>query len=634
MKTMRKNALLMGILLFFTASLGAVYPFACLVFCMGVWLKRTKRFTLVLAVALVLVVWRVQPPRGYAKAGRIIEVKEKYAIVSDGINATLVYDPGLLLDSKVRIDSTPKEIEGTKGFFHFDFRRYCRQKGVAYSADDCVVEKQGHTLRSLMQRRIASVPDETQRALMMKVLLGIKSDALKETYLYDNGFSIAVVIVMLERILKYFLDEVKVEKTVFSLLIALGVLYHFPMMIVQRLVFRILGKLEMEQFERSGIGLSIVIVLFPRNVLSASFLFPAVYRLCALSKGKGRLMSFPFMMILSSVMYQGMNPVKSLLFPVNMMAGGISVFLCFLMLAFPFFPLSPIVLFLDSILGFFDFFNLPGSMVGLGLPYFALLAMSLRKHRHREIIFTCLLLLFQAFGLCHPFASVTFVNVGQGDSILVRQPFNTCNILVDTGKPAQWNTLQSMLDGMGVRRLDTMIISHGDDDHSGNMDRVIQKYRPHCIVTSHHEPLPIGKLLFYDLNPIENEDENQSCIMDFFSMNGIAYVLTGDGDVESERQILQQGIQLDNVVLKAGHHGSKTSSSEDFLNALQPRLAVISCGAYELYRHPSPDTLQRLMQRHLPYLTTREDGDIEIICLPFINLLVTSSGKIAIISTS
>ena len=86
-------------------------------------------------------------------------------------------------------------------------------------------------------------------------------------------------------------------------------------------------------------------------------------------------------------------------------------------------------------------------------------------------------------------------------------------------------------------------------------------------------------------------------------------------------------------VLKLSHHGSDTGSCDDFLDQVQPRLGIISSGPYSIYHHPSPDTIQRLLKRHIPYLDTKVEGDITILCLPFhLNLLITSRGTISFLS--
>ena len=86
-------------------------------------------------------------------------------------------------------------------------------------------------------------------------------------------------------------------------------------------------------------------------------------------------------------------------------------------------------------------------------------------------------------------------------------------------------------------------------------------------------------------------------------------------------------------ILKMSHHGSQTGTAAELLNAVQPRLAVISCGAYSIYHNPDYRVLKRLENAHVPYLLTREEGDISIFFLPRMNLLVTAQGKIDIIFT-
>ena len=233
-------------------------------------------------------------------------------------------------------------------------------------------------------------------------------------------------------------------------------------------------------------------------------------------------------------------------------------------------------------------------------------------------------LLFQLFGLFHPLAEITFINVGQGDAILVRAPFRTADILVDTGKPSQWNALNGFLEGKGIRRLNTMVITHADKDHSGNMDTVKKEYRPKQVITEHQPEIHAGMYTFYDLNEIRNEDENESSIVLFFRMNGKKILLMGDSTVHTEDTLVRSGIDLQADFLKLSHHGSHTGSGDLFLDTVQPKLAIVSSGAYEIYHHPSPETIERLNKRHIPYLDTKEEGDISVFCLPGCCLLLTS----------
>jgi competence protein ComEC len=165
------------------------------------------------------------------------------------------------------------------------------------------------------------------------------------------------------------------------------------------------------------------------------------------------------------------------------------------------------------------------------------------------------------------------------------------------------------------------------------MDAVIGKYQPDTVLTSHHESMCTGKLCMYDLNDLVTEDENESSLCEYFEMNGVKYLLTGDINAHAEERIVRRYGRLNVDVLKLSHHGSHTGSSAIFLDSLQPSLGIVSAGSYSLYHHPSEEVLQRLLQRHIPWFNTREQGDIQIQAIGPWNCLLTAAGRIGIIRT-
>ena len=142
---------------------------------------------------------------------------------------------------------------------------------------------------------------------------------------------------------------------------------------------------------------------------------------------------------------------------------------------------------LDQVLGWGG--ELPGQLSWL-IVILAGVAGTFPK-RVRMILFCGLIGIWTLLGWWHPWASLTLIDVGQGDSILIRLPYNQGNLLIDTGKPAALDQVEAMLQGEGVRRLDALILTHEDDDHSGNKEALIEAYQPAQVIETMTEPLTL-----------------------------------------------------------------------------------------------------------------------------------------------
>lgn len=287
----------------------------------------------------------------------------------------------------------------------------------------------------------------------------------------------------------------------------------------------------------------------------------------------------------------------------------------------------------DRVLAVLRHADLACSIRGAGLPFFLLLCGTFRKkHLWRR---RCVMLyLFLFAGLFHPFPEVSFINVGQGDSILLRRPLNLGNILIDTGKPEAWSHLDGFLQAKGIRKLECLMITHPDLDHNGNQEILTEQYHPSEVITRHFDLRQYGSFAFRDLSTIESEDKNQSSLFLYADALGMSFIIAGDADQYAEREVIRNYPGLHADVLKVSHHGSSTSSADVFLDTVRPSLAVISCGAYSIYHHPSPETVQKLLKRHIPYFVTRTGGDISIVMIGPLRVLITAAGEISLLYPS
>lgn len=265
------------------------------------------------------------------------------------------------------------------------------------------------------------------------------------------------------------------------------------------------------------------------------------------------------------------------------------------------------------------------------------------------------LLLFIQFHIekINPMGEVTFIDVGQGDAIFIKLPFDRGNYLIDTGgrvlfDQESWKQRRSsfstgkdiivpLLKSKGIGRLDKLILTHPDADHMGSATEVVegipvkeiiigkgteQEYMKKKLIdkartanisiktVQRGNQWSVGNAAFYILNPYRaEEDKNESSIVMYAELGGKRWLFTGDLGVEGEEEILRSFPILRADVLKAGHHGSKTSTSETLLDELKPRTAIISAGRGNRYGHPHAQVILELQERRIIiYRTDRQGG--------------------------
>ncbi len=287
--------------------------------------------------------------------------------------------------------------------------------------------------------------------------------------------------------------------------------------------------------------------------------------------------------------------------------------------------LNPLTRFLESILqgvSKVDFvFPLPSlSTLGIFLYYATYLGVSLLHEcsvrRGKNLLLVSSLALYGLSLLplsMSFFGSVSFLNVGQGDSILIVARGKA--VLLDTGGVLSFDMAEEVLIPYLRKRriysLDCLIASHQDYDHIGAGESLRNLFPVSSYVTQRSAfPLTIGPMKFENLNVYESEDENSSSLVLYLSLLGKSFLFMGDAPKEIEKQIIQDHPDLRADILKVGHHGSKTSTAEEFLDAIKPQEAIVSCGKKNGYGHPHASVLSLLSARNIKIRRTDEEGTI------------------------
>lgn len=236
---------------------------------------------------------------------------------------------------------------------------------------------------------------------------------------------------------------------------------------------------------------------------------------------------------------------------------------------------------------------------------------------------------------------VYFINVGQADSALIVTP-NKDAILIDSGEKGDADTIISQIRATGVEDLDLVIATHPHADHIGGMQEVIETFEAREIVMSSH--IATSKTFENLLDSIDNQgkgitqakvgmsrnidgvqvevlavdtiadDSNNSSILLRVEYGEVSLLFTGDLEEQAEKIILRQvnHEDLNADILKVGHHGSETSTSDEFLEVINPKVAVISVGKDNKYNHPSLKVIDKLMKKGITFYRTDEDNTIEL----------------------
>lgn len=269
--------------------------------------------------------------------------------------------------------------------------------------------------------------------------------------------------------------------------------------------------------------------------------------------------------------------------------------------------------------------------------------------------------------------TVHFIDVGQADATLIIQ--NGFVMLFDTATASRGDDLVKYLKNLGIERIDVLVLSHPHDDHMGGSSEIINNFEvgviygpdifdiasldtkqwfsnmvdavdridqerninvPEDKQTSiwHFPRNEIGEFAQFNIGdavvkfyaPLEDEysDANDYSICATVSYGTVDILLTGDATVDIEESLIAEGYDLDVEIFQAGHHGSDTSNSKEFLEYISPECIVISCGMKNKYNHPIKSVMELYKQMNIPVYRTDESG----------NIIMTTNGKTYSFNTS
>ena len=220
---------------------------------------------------------------------------------------------------------------------------------------------------------------------------------------------------------------------------------------------------------------------------------------------------------------------------------------------------------------------------------------------------------------------VVMIEVGEADCHLIKYPYNKNTILIDTGKNEYKikNEVIPYLKSIGIKKIDYLIITHGDLDHIGGSITLINNFQvknailnkgtftdleKELVKNLNKKKIPyqinINKInlsnhTIYLLNNTKYNNENDNSIITYFTYQKYKFLYMGDASITTEDNLLEN-YNLNNIsILKVGHHGSNTSSSKDFISQINPSISLISVGENNIYHHPNKEVINNLSKSRI-----------------------------------
>jgi len=600
----------------------------------------------------------------------INEVKDHYFIIKNNKNVKfIIYKNDLEFKegNKIVLSGIFNNIRKQGVPYLFDFSDYCKYKGIKGEIDyqkitlidDSITYKEKIS-SSLLKRFSLSRP------ILNLIILGKNSDDVDVLYesminlsiihlFVISGFHFNFIYIILKKI-------VRSEKIIIPILFFYLYLLNFSISASRAFFYLLFKKIDNKKRLNSLNILSLVGLLFifinPYVIFLTSFilsftlsfvleLIKPLIRDKESKKSKLIYVLIPYLSTLPLIInLNGQISLYHLIMqlvvtPFIPLIYGLSFLIVLIPLNLDFYyynffeSLKLTFVFLESKIQFLNFKRIDE---GFLLFYYSLLYLILYNlffRRNSKVIILsytlCLTLIgYNKFDYNAP--AIYFLDVGQGDSILIRGKNNSYNVLIDTGG-SYYSDIASkvhipLFNKLGIHYLDAVFISHDDYDHSGALQSLSEQIKIKSIIKeSIFNYYIFNELVIYNLNKYyqEDYDDNEKSQILYFKFLNHYFLCTGDMSIENEVRLMNTYSSLKVDILKVAHHGSNTSSSKEFLDFINPKICVISVGSNNKYGHPHKEVLNNLKERNIRIYRTDKEGTIkmELDCFKKLKIIKT-----------
>ena len=562
--------------------------------------------------------------------GRVVEINDKSILVNHNLTNVLISVSDVLnynLQDEIIIYQT-HALEYSPHRYGFNMMNYYHSRNICYTVreEDTYRNERNGLFNWISQGGY----NQNLRFKQLSRTLLFQSNPNQDLDLF---ISMGVLYTSLIKVIE--LCFLKVKKRYYEsicivlILCYIGFYLSFPLSLIRVLIFYLTSKFLNDRMLRFGINCLLCAFISPYGLTQLSFMLPLLLQFSALFiPMKSRFIQRMCVLIFVFILFNSsLSLLNVFIYPLLLMFYRLLLSLTFIGLFIPYFN-GIYSLMIEYLNEFYtltqSLFVLKGHISLVFILLFILIFHFTETKKYNSVL--CLVLT----GLGVPLSSipffytVTLINVGQGDSILIQTPFNKEVVLIDTGSPYQSKSLMTYLDSQFIYSIDTLILTHDDSDHSGNREELEEKYSVNEIVLKGKDINNNSIRLDYLGFNHDSEDDNDMSLIYHLIIYSKQFLFMGDLSINGERKLIQNYPHLKADILKVGHHGSNTSTSDDFLKQIQCQIALIGVGKNN-YGHPSTEVLDRLNDYYIEVFDTYSKGDIKIIVLPMISFIFDSN---------